>query len=343
VLKVSKNVWGGWPLSSCRFEASGCAEAHIIPVDTLLVWSGGKSLVEVQCGGREYVVERHSGVVDFLPAGVVIDRVRWQGQPTGCIAVVLPPAQLEALGVERPRRLEAERRIRMGLTDSHVTDLVHRLHARASDGQALGALYVNGLSLTLASYVYASFGPERESTSPPDPGLSPSLRRRLVALIDERIAEPMQMRELAAEVGYSQTQFLRLFSASFGLSPHHCVIRRRIERAKSILKDPECSLVTVAFECGFSSQAHFSTVFKHHTGVTPGRYRNDGLAESRQLADPEVPTADAALAREDDDARRAQPVERVSPPSGNAVPRGTCPATLSMHFKDARPADHTHD
>lgn len=160
---MSEEAWGNWPLSSCRFDASGCAEAHIIPVDTVLVWSGGKSLVDIKCGGREYVVQRHGGMVDFLPAGIVIDRVRWRGQPTSCIAVALPPAQLEALGVKRPRRLEPERGIRIGVTDSHVTDLVRRIHARASGGQPLGALYVKGLSLTLASYVYASFGAQRES------------------------------------------------------------------------------------------------------------------------------------------------------------------------------------
>jgi hypothetical protein len=33
-----------------------------------------------------------------LPAGVVIDGVRWKGQPADCIAVVLPRAQLEAWG-----------------------------------------------------------------------------------------------------------------------------------------------------------------------------------------------------------------------------------------------------
>jgi AraC family transcriptional regulator len=216
-----------------------------------------------------------------------------------------------------------------------VVDLVRRLHAQASDGQTLGPLYVEGLSVTLASYVYAHFGAERISNPPQGPGLSTTQRERLVALIEDRIAEPLHLTELAAEVGYSQDHFLRLFSASFGLSPHRYVIGRRVERAKSMLKDHGCSLVTVAFACGFSSQAHFSTVFKLHAGVTPGRYRNDGLAESSPFASKERPANDADLVREDGEARGAEAVGLVALPSTSPVPGGACPATLGAKLSAA--------
>src|SRR5262245_28962745 len=140
--RMSSKPWSGWPLSSCQFEASGQTDAHEIPVDTLLVWSGGKSDVVIRCGSREYVVQRHSAMVDFLPAGLVIDQVRWRGQATSCIAVLLPPAQLEALGFEPQRKPDPQRNLRIGVTDAHVVDLVRRLEAQASNGQQLGELYV---------------------------------------------------------------------------------------------------------------------------------------------------------------------------------------------------------
>jgi AraC family transcriptional regulator len=327
VFEVTSKLWRGLPLSSCRFESSGQTGAHQIPVDTLLVWSGGKSDVEVRCGGRGYVVQRHSGMVDFLPAELVIDRVRWSGQATSCIAVLLPPAQLEALGFEPRRRLEPERGLRIGVTDAHVVDLVRRLEAQAADGQRLGDLYVEGLSLALASYVHAQFVAERASSAPPPgPGLSTSQRERLVALIEARLAEPLHLSELAAEAGYSQDYFLRLFSATFGLSPHRYVTSRRVERAKAMLQDRDVSLVTVAIACGFSSQAHFSTVFKLHAGVTPGKYRNDGRAESDRNASDEMPDARVA---------RARAVGLAARPSGSALAVGTCPATLGAQLSAA--------
>jgi AraC family transcriptional regulator len=233
VFEVTSKAWRGLPLSSCQFESSGQTEAHQIPVDTLLVWSGGKSDVEIRCESREYVVQRHSGMVDYLPAGLEIERVRWRGQATSCIAVLLPPTQLKALGLDPRRRLEPGRGLRIGVADAHLVDLVRRLEAQASDGQRLGELYVEGLSLALASYVQAQFVAERAST-PSGPGLSVSQRERLVALIEQRLAEPLHLSELAAEVGYSQDNFLRLFSATFGLSPHRYFTGRRVERAKAI-------------------------------------------------------------------------------------------------------------
>jgi AraC family transcriptional regulator len=323
VFEVTSKAWRGLPLSSCQFESSGQTDAHRIHVDTLLVWSGGKSDVEIRCGGRGYVVQRHSGMVDFLPADLVIDGVRWRGQSTSCIAVLLPPAQLQALGLEPQRRLEPERGLRIGVTDAHVVDLVRRLEAQAADGQGLGELYVEGLSLALASYVHAQFVAERASPPAPGPGLSASQRERLVGLIEARLAEPLHLSELAAEVGYSQDYFLRLFSATFGLSPHRYVTGRRVERAKAMLQDRDISLVTVAIACGFSSQAHFSTVFKLHAGVTPGKYRNDGRAESDRSASDEMPDARAA---------RARAVGIASRPSSSALTVGTCPATLGLQL-----------
>jgi AraC family transcriptional regulator len=57
------------------------------------------------------------------------------------------------------------------------------------------------------------------------------------------------------------------------VSPHQYILARRIERAKSMLRDPRHSIVDVALACGFSSQAHLSAMFKRSTGVTPGTYR----------------------------------------------------------------------
>jgi AraC family transcriptional regulator len=276
-------AWAGLPLGTCRCEGSGRSGPHSVAVDTVLVWSGGTSLVDIECGGRGYSVQRHTGMVDFLPAGVVLEEVRWRGQPTDCIAVMLPPAQVEAMGLSRPQ-LDPARCLRLGLTDAHVVDLARRLHARAAERDASDAPYVRGLSLTLASYVYSHLATERRSSPPPGPGLTAPQRQRLVARIEARLAEPISVSELALEVGYSQDHFLRLFGSSFGLSPHRYVVSRRIERAKAMLEDPSRSLVDVACACGFSSQAHFSTSFKLHVGVSPGRYRQHDATQTRVVA-----------------------------------------------------------
>jgi AraC family transcriptional regulator len=51
------------------------------------------------------------------------------------------------------------------------------------------------------------------------------------------------------------------------------VLRRRIERAKQLLRDTELPVLQVALRTGFASQSHLSTAFKRATGSTPGAYR----------------------------------------------------------------------
>jgi AraC-like DNA-binding protein len=51
------------------------------------------------------------------------------------------------------------------------------------------------------------------------------------------------------------------------------VIRRRIEAATIRLADRRAPIGEVARAVGFRSQSHFTTTFRHVTGVTPGNYR----------------------------------------------------------------------
>jgi len=54
-------------------------------------------------------------------------------------------------------------------------------------------------------------------------------------------------------------------------------LRKRIERAKSLLVEPQLSIAEVALRCGFGSQSNFTTAFRRLTNVTPGAYRNASL------------------------------------------------------------------
>jgi len=72
--------------------------------------------------------------------------------------------------------------------------------------------------------------------------------------------------------------FARAFKESTGLSPHQYVLRRRIDRAVEMLKDERSSLAGIAYDLGFSSQGHFTTVFRKFTGTQPSNYREQLLS-----------------------------------------------------------------
>lgn len=97
--------------------------------------------------------------------------------------------------------------------------------------------------------------------------------RRVQALIDQRLDEPLSLTDLATAAGLSRMHFAAQFRAATGCSPHAYLLGRRVETAKGLLSGGETPLVEVALRVGFLAQSHFTTVFKRFTGETPGRWR----------------------------------------------------------------------
>ncbi len=79
--------------------------------------------------------------------------------------------------------------------------------------------------------------------------------------------------------------FAAQFRVATGLRPHEYLLQRRIERAQELLLNSRMPLVEIAFEVGFKTQAHFTTVFARVVGETPNvwRQRNDQVSEVRIL------------------------------------------------------------
>ncbi|HEY8924353.1 MAG TPA: helix-turn-helix transcriptional regulator, partial [Polyangia bacterium] len=165
---------------------------------------------------------------------------------------------------------------RFAIRDPHAADLVTRLQAQVLSGNPLGAAYAQGLSLTLVSYLYATYTQkDRASGGPPEPGQLPRLQcEALVVFVEDFLGRDIGLVDMAAVAGYSPDHFARLFRQTFRVSPHQYLLARRIERAKTMLRDRSVPIAMIAIACGFSSQSHLNAVFKRHTGATPGQYRN---------------------------------------------------------------------
>lgn len=93
--------------------------------------------------------------------------------------------------------------------------------------------------------------------------------RRLLNLIDRNLAKRLDIGGLAAKEGISEREVRRLFRAYLGSSPqaYHRVLR--LQRARSILRQTDNSILEVALSCGFTSSSDFSRAFKREFGRTP--------------------------------------------------------------------------
>ncbi len=98
--------------------------------------------------------------------------------------------------------------------------------------------------------------------------------QRAAELIMDRLDANLRLEQLCAVSGVSRYQLIRLFRKHYGLPPHAWQLDQRIRRARQLLKQPQSSLGEIAFQLGFSDQAHFQRHFRQRTALTPGQFQS---------------------------------------------------------------------
>jgi transcriptional regulator GlxA family with amidase domain len=114
----------------------------------------------------------------------------------------------------------------------------------------------------------------------------PDLLRRLLRAKDRMDAasrEEWPVERLAKVSGVSEAHFARSFKDAFGIPPHRYLLTRRIEQARTLLRDTELSITAIAFDTGWKSLGTFGRTFKDVTGMSPGEVRDRARAETHQL------------------------------------------------------------
>jgi AraC-like DNA-binding protein len=90
---------------------------------------------------------------------------------------------------------------------------------------------------------------------------------------DRSFDRPIDLDEMASVAGLSKYHFLRLFKATYGLTPMEYVSQRRIERAQDLLRATNLTVTEVCMLVGFSSLGSFSTRFRALVGETPSEFQ----------------------------------------------------------------------
>ena len=98
--------------------------------------------------------------------------------------------------------------------------------------------------------------------------------RRVEQHVAVHFERSISLSELANVAGLSRMHFAAQFRAATGYRPREYLLNHRIEHAKSLLAATNRPLAEIALAVGFSTQAHFSTVFKRISGETPARWRS---------------------------------------------------------------------
>jgi AraC family transcriptional regulator len=179
-------------------------------------------------------------------------------------------ADLSGAGNRTPPELGA----RLGFRDANLEALMKMLRMSVTPSGP-SSLFCQQLGRTLAAYLLERYCVSQTNRGVAATRLPGKILKEVLLFIDERIAEPIEVKDLARQAGMSRFYFSRLFRNTVGRSPAQYVIDRRMDRAKVLLGNLDISLAEVTRRTGFSSESSFASSFRSRIGSTPSRYRRN--------------------------------------------------------------------
>lgn len=156
--------------------------------------------------------------------------------------------------------------------DPLIEGLLFKLWTEASSQQPFGSLFIDHTTYTLVSaLLYKSQSLKKRTLQ--DKGLSKKQLKQIADHIRDRLAESLSLQDLASVLGIQAWELARAFKKTTGMPPYKYVLQQRVHRAKELLETTTLPLAQIAFIVGFSSQAHFTSIFKKVLGYVPSDLR----------------------------------------------------------------------
>ena len=270
LLTSATTPWSGFLLE--KHDAAGrrdvCWGWHRTHV--ALFTKGSLAFQINQPANRQDFVAR-AGSVCIFPSGFDETNFSLTGSKFEAIVVELDPVRLErfakshtAVGALTPQIV---------VEDTQIAALLTIMASEVAERCPNGPLYGESLSLALATYLSGRFSVKGREGKPLRK-FSEVEARRVMDYIHANLHGALNIFELAELIQLSPRQFIRIFSNTFGTTPHRYIVNKRVALAKELIAKGRL-LVEIAVKLGFASQSHFSGVFRKVTGMSPGQFRQD--------------------------------------------------------------------
>lgn len=105
-------------------------------------------------------------------------------------------------------------------------------------------------------------------------GSQPRWFDNVIRYIDLHLSDTIRVKDMAAISGLTPGWFKKAFRKALGMPPMEYAMRRRISRARQLVRwNPEKSITDIAMELGFSSSQSFATSFRRYCGDSPSSFR----------------------------------------------------------------------
>ena len=252
--------------STIAFLAGLCLSA-----DSAAVMRTATNVVTVEPGGLVVVApgkvqpRKFMGKIEFLLVELAPRYLAWAAEEVGCASHFEPGQSWQ-------------------FRDEQLRHILLAMHHELFEGFPAGRVFGEHIGLSFASTFLAKLGAASLRVGTFRGGLSPARLRLVKGFVNDNLASSLRLSDFANLVQMGPCHFARAFKESTGLSPHQYVLRRRIDRAMEMIKEGRTSLAGIAYDVGFSSQGHFTAVFRKLTGSQPTSYREQ-LLSLKQVSD----------------------------------------------------------
>lgn len=96
---------------------------------------------------------------------------------------------------------------------------------------------------------------------------------RAMALMQERVEQPLAIAEIARTLGCTQKRLERRFSAEFGAAPAVVYRHLRLAAARRLVENSDLPIAEVALRCGYSNASAMTRAFTLEFGANPRALR----------------------------------------------------------------------
>lgn len=101
-----------------------------------------------------------------------------------------------------------------------------------------------------------------------------------IGYIESNYKNKITITDIAKFVGCSESSFSHSFRKETGISPYEYIMRKRLNKAKELLKTTNATLCEISEEVGFNSEANFIKTFRMKNNMTPNAFRHQILTPS---------------------------------------------------------------
>jgi AraC family transcriptional regulator len=249
-------------------------EVDVMITSTILyfIWNSGYIEAEAQSGGKVIPNQNRPTFAYVLPPGTRVGfRLKEAGENRQLSVELERDFLLSAAGFEHPVSLDVVET--WDYRDPLSWQLARVIYDECISRAPQGTLYPETAATLLAMHLVRNLSTVTRLRVIRRGGLPPSLFRRACDYMMSHLGDDISLQEVAASVQLSTGHFSTAFKQSLGMAPHAWLRRQRIERAKTLIHDPNLDLAQIAMILGYANQSSFGVAFKRETGLTPVQWR----------------------------------------------------------------------